>query len=939
MKKATAIILKIFLGFIFLVLILAFTVPLIFKGKIKGRIEQTINESVNAKVNFGNYKLGFIKNFPDLTFSVYNVSVAGIDKFENDTLAYLKSLNLVFNLSSLFKKTGYEIKSIIISEADIKSLVLKDGSANWDIMADTTESAPEDESASSMKILLRKIEISNSSISYVDHESDIAAFLTDVNSTMSGDLTESETNLEIAITSGGVTYIMEGIKYLNKATADSKINLFASLDSMKFYLRDNYLLINDLKMNFDGMVAMPEDDIEMDLTYKSEQAALKSLLSLIPAIYMTDYADLRTSGEFSLSGTAKGVYSDADSTMPDIALVLNVKNGLISYPSLPEQIKNINIDSDIFVDGKTMDKSIVNINGFHMELAGNPFDMRLILKTPVSDPDFSGSLKGKIDLAALSNALPVDSLNLSGLINMSVSMAGRMSMIEKKQYGSFMAAGTMDITGMTVAMEGYPEVKINEAGFEFTPAFASLRKADLNIGGSSDFSLNGKLENYIAYIIKDEVIKGNLTLTSNRVNLSDIMSEITADTTEIEDTSALAIIKVPENIDFNFNALIDEFVYNNIKVQNVKGNIIVRNGILSIRNTGMDLFGGKIALNADYDTRDTLKPSMKADMNIENLGIKDAFNTFNTIQILAPTAKGINGRVGVKLSYSSLLGRDFMPVISTISGGGKLQSDEVTLVESAVYKLMKESLKLSDKYTNTFKDLNISFKINDGRILVSPFNTKVGNIKMNISGDQGIDQTINYVIKTEIPRSELGNSVNSLIDNLSASAAAFGLAFKPADIIKVNVKVTGTFLKPVVTPFFGSAPPDSTAGIRETAKEAIKETVGEEIDQAREKVKSEAEIQADKLISEAEEQGRKLRAEASAAADRIRREADAQAQKIVKEAESKGPLAKMAAQRGADTVNKEADKKANQLVQEADDQANKLLDEAKLKREELLNKM
>ncbi len=41
---------------------------------------------------------------------------------------------------------------------------------------------------------------------------------------------------------------------------------------------------------------------------------------------------------------------------------------------------------------------------------------------------------------------------------------------------------------------------------------------------------------------------------------------------------------------------------------------------------------------------------------------------------------------------------------------------------------------------------------------------------MNISGDQGIDQTINYLVKTEIPRADLGGSVNSLIDNLSAQA-------------------------------------------------------------------------------------------------------------------------------------------------------------------------
>ncbi len=205
---------------------------------------------------------------------------------------------------------------------------------------------------------------------------------------------------------------------------------------------------------------------------------------------------------------------------------------------------------------------------------------------------------------------------------------------------------------------------------------------------------------------------------------------------------------------------------------------------------------------------------------------------------------------------------------------------------------MKESLKLSDKYTNTFKDINVSFKINNGRILVSPFNTKVGNIRMNISGDQGIDQTLNYIIKTEIPRTELGSSVNSLIDNLSVSAAALGIAFKPADIIKVNVKVTGTFLKPIVTPFFGSNPPDSMVSIKETVKETIKETVGEELDQAKEKVKSEAEIQADKLITEAEEQGQKLRDEAAVAAEKIRKEADIQAQKLIKEAETKGALAK-----------------------------------------------
>ena len=56
---------------------------------------------------------------------------------------------------------------------------------------------------------------------------------------------------------------------------------------------------------------MPGDDIETDLQFGTEQTSFKTLLSLVPAVYMNDYADLKASGDFTMSGSAKGVYSDA----------------------------------------------------------------------------------------------------------------------------------------------------------------------------------------------------------------------------------------------------------------------------------------------------------------------------------------------------------------------------------------------------------------------------------------------------------------------------------------------------------------------------------------------------------------------------------------------------------------------------------------------------
>lgn len=138
MKRTTGIIVKILLGIILLILVLLFTVPLIFKEQIMTKVEQVINGSVNATVKFDDYKLGFFRNFPNLTFSLNGVSVMGIDKFENDTLAGFRSFNLVLNLSSLLGNSGYEVKTIVIDRAVVNAIVLKDGTANWNIMKDTT---------------------------------------------------------------------------------------------------------------------------------------------------------------------------------------------------------------------------------------------------------------------------------------------------------------------------------------------------------------------------------------------------------------------------------------------------------------------------------------------------------------------------------------------------------------------------------------------------------------------------------------------------------------------------------------------------------------------------------------------------------------------------------------------------------------------------------
>lgn len=554
MKKISKIILKVILGIFIFVLLSLIAVPLLFKEQIKIKVEQVINETVNANVNFEDYSLNFFHNFPNLAFSLENVSVVGIDSFVGDTLAGFKSFDLVFNLKSILGDSGYEVKSILVDQFVVNAIVLKDNSVNWDIMKESDSDTIVSAESEPMKILLKRVEATDGSIVYNDMYSDMKATMNGVFLSLSGDMTESETDLVMTIKMTDLTFVMEGMKYLNKVTVDSKIDMLANLDNMRFTFRENFLSFNDMALNFSGVVDMPADDITTDLTFKTEKTSFKSLLSMIPAVYMADYQDLVTTGDFVLNGIVKGVYSDADSTLPDVTLALRINNGVISYPDLPEKMENIGITTDIFVDGVDLDGTTVDVSKFHFELAGSPFDMTFNLKTPISDPDFTGSMKGIIDLDALTKAVPIDSMILSGIIDMSVVMAGKMSMIENEQYADFKAEGTMGVKNMSVEMIGYPAVKINNAGLTFTPAFTEMTTLDMNVGGNSDFVFAGRLENYIPYMFSDGTIKGNLSMKSKLVDVSELMSLMGTDTTEVGDTAAMTLITVPANIDFDFNA-------------------------------------------------------------------------------------------------------------------------------------------------------------------------------------------------------------------------------------------------------------------------------------------------------------------------------------------------------------------------------------------------
>ena len=81
-----------------------------------------------------------------------------------------------------------------------------------------------------------------------------------------------------------------------------------------------------------------------------------------------------------------------------------------------------------------LDFTEVNIRKAHAEVKNSPVDFRLALKNLMTDLHFDGAFIGKENFNELKDALPLDSVNISGIIDADLKVKGNYSAIDKEEY-------------------------------------------------------------------------------------------------------------------------------------------------------------------------------------------------------------------------------------------------------------------------------------------------------------------------------------------------------------------------------------------------------------------------------------------------------------------------------------------------------------------------
>lgn len=925
-----------------LVIIALILVPIFFKDEIKEMVIDEVNKTLNAELSLGDFDLTFISTFPNMTIELIDTKLQGVNEFKDVTLANIKAVEAHVGFWSVVGGDQIEIDEVHIIEPTFDVRVLQNGLANYDIVKpDSLKTEEEITEPSSFKLSLKEYSISNGKILYSDKSADMSAEIINLNHTGAGDLTADVIDFQTKTTMDELSYSMDGMSYLTKVKTDAVVNLLMEFkeNSSKFTLKENEIKLNAITLGFDGYYEMLDGYDNMDIKLDASKATFKDFLSLIPMFYQSGYEGMLTSGKLALNGVVNGKLDDTN--MPGWDFNMGVSDASIKYPDLPGQIKNIQlIAGSKFPGGSDLDLMTVDVPKFHANFSKNTIDADLSMKRLMSDPFMKSKIVANVDLSTMKDFIPMEEgEEYNGILDADVNIKGKMSDLEKGDFEAFTAEGDLVLADVVYKTASLPnEVDIDKVKFTFAPQQLTLNELDARMG-KSDFKMNGNVENYFGYLLRDETLKGDFAFNSDNLDLDELMPASETSTETAEATTADAAseepLLIPANIDFNLRTNIKNTKYNGIDIKNVTGGVQLKDEIASLNDLRMDAMGGKIGLKGKYNTQNHETPKMDFGYSLKEIDINQLANNFLTVEKLAPISKYAFGKISSDFDMTTDLTSSFEPILSSITSLGDLRSSNITVKGFKNLEKLESVTKLQNISNQTIKNFKTKFKINDGKLSLTPFNVMLGKIGTEVSGYTSLDQTMDYDLKMNVPKDQIPavmiKEVEKAMSKLNALVPKLNIGELP-NYIPVKVKMVGDVKNPKITTDFKEAILKATgdfkdnviSSVTETIKDTVQAVITEQVDNAKEEI----EKQKQKLLADAQKQADKVIAEAKKAADVVRAEGDKQADELVKAAGS-NPIKKKIAEQGAKTIRSEAEKNAKKLEDEGKKQADAIMAKAR----------
>jgi AsmA protein len=558
------------------------------------------------------------------------------------------------------------------------------------------------------------------------------------------------------IPSFSIDFLMKNgnVRYDALPAGLNNIGFHFTMDNHTGKVENTSLRIEDINMKIDSISTVAGyikvsgfNDFKIDADIKSD-LDLADLERVFPIKGLTVKGNLNTEVKI------EGDYDMEKKLFPLVDAKFELKNGYVKSDNYPEPLQDIHLISEVINKTGRIANSQLFVKQFTYTMEGEPFTA----SGTVADFEkyaYDFKIKGTVDLDKLTKIYPIENMKLSGRVFSNIETIGKISDLETGNYSLTYTKGFVKLKNIEVSGDKLPlPVKVEEASFVFSPEKIVMKKFTGKVGKST-LKATGDLFNYMYFFTEnDDLIRGDLKVECDTLDLNQWITPLQNSTivtsTSSGRSSKIEVIEVPKNFDFTFDSDIKNVHYQDLKITSLIGQIRIKDGMMTLHETGFNSLDAQFSVDGDYDTRDMNHPLFDFKIDVKELDIAKAYKEIKLVRDLAPAAADCEGQISVNYALKGELDKGMYPRTETMVGGGRMRIANAKIDGMRIFEELSKAAKRESINNPHLKDFVMDTEIRDNRVFIKPFNIKVSGFNTEIEGVNELTGAIQYLIKIEL---------------------------------------------------------------------------------------------------------------------------------------------------------------------------------------------
>ena len=716
--------------FIVSVVILSATLVFVYKDAVIAVVIKELNKHLNAEVRIDpkNIDLTIIKSFPNCAIEFKELTAMEAKEFKsNDTLLFAKRLSLAFNIKDLFNK-NYTIKNIELENAHCHLKIDKNGNANYLVWKSSTSAVSSD----SVKFALQKISLSNVELTYKNTKQKIKLNTSIKELNFKGKFTDDNYTLK----SDGSSYVdlfqVNNVQYLNHKNL--KFDVEFDVNNSTYTIKNSVTSINSTQLISSGVFVIQDSLLSLDVNFNGKNLDISTTLSLLPEKFQNQINDYESDGAFYANGEFH--YKNGSPLL--VKADFGIKQATITHKKQNATLKNVNLLGNIIVNENRSTLTLKNISA---ELNSNTFSGDIELSN-FKDPYLKLKVAANTKLEELITFYPIDTLqSLSGNITVNAEIEGLVSDMKSNAYSpNIKANGNAIITDLKATFKQTEKIiNIPEGKLELNNRHLNVENLKL-IKGNSDIMLVGQLPNFLGYLFDaKEPLTIVAQVTSNRVEVEDFIFS----SGQANENSSVSI---PDNLDFNVSVDVKNLTFRKFTADNLKGNLLLKNQKLALRNLTLNATDGEIKLNVFADaSEENIHVSGEGELN--KLNIQKLFMQLNNFGQTVIQDNNLKGFVTSTINFSGVWDKKLKVDLNSINVSSNNLIERGELIAFKPLESLAKYIDVNELRHIKFSTLQSAIEIKNKVITIPKTSIKSNAINLEWWGKHTFDNQIDYHIQ------------------------------------------------------------------------------------------------------------------------------------------------------------------------------------------------